>query len=60
MNEPIQKYFRLGTLQWMSYPNEEPLEALKKLRRMTFSTQLKPKAMARKTHRLPPCSHRAT
>ena len=31
MNEPIQKYFRLGTLQWMSYPNEEPLEALKKI-----------------------------
>lgn len=31
MNEPIQRYFQLGTLQWMSYPNEEPLAALRKI-----------------------------
>lgn len=29
MKEPIQKYFRLGILQWMSYPRREPMEALK-------------------------------
>lgn len=31
MNESIHKYFKVGTIQWMSYPVSEPLESLKKL-----------------------------
>lgn len=29
MREPIQTYFRLGILQWMSYPRAEEMQALK-------------------------------
>ncbi len=29
MKESIHKYFRVGTIQWMSYPNTAPLESLK-------------------------------
>lgn len=31
MNESIHRYFKVGTLLWMSYPGAEPLPALKKL-----------------------------
>ena len=43
MNEPIQRYFRLGTLQWMSYPQEEPLDALKKIAADDFFTAIETK-----------------
>jgi sugar phosphate isomerase/epimerase len=29
MNESIHKYFQVGTIQWMSYPNRDPLESLR-------------------------------
>jgi len=29
MKEPIQKYFQVGTIQWMSYPVSDPMESLK-------------------------------
>ncbi len=29
MNESIHKYFQVGTIQWMSYPNRDPMESLK-------------------------------
>ena len=29
MKDPIQKYFQVGTIQWMSYPNRAPMESLK-------------------------------
>jgi len=29
MRESIHKYFRVGTIQWMSYPKTEPMESLK-------------------------------
>lgn len=29
MNESIHKYFKVGTIQWMSYPNRDPIESLK-------------------------------
>ena len=29
MKESIHKYFKLGTIQWMSYPNRDPMESLK-------------------------------
>lgn len=29
MNESIHKFFKIGTLLWMSYPGQAPLEALK-------------------------------
>lgn len=29
MKDPIQKYFQVGTIQWMSYPVSDPMESLK-------------------------------
>ena len=26
MKDPIQKFFRVGTIQWMSYPLSDPME----------------------------------
>lgn len=31
MRESIHKYFRVGTIQWMSYPWLDPMESLKKI-----------------------------
>ena len=31
MRESIHKYFRLGTIQWMSYPRMDPMESLKRI-----------------------------
>lgn len=31
MKEPISRYFLVGTLQWMSYPQLEPVQALHKI-----------------------------
>lgn len=31
MNESIHKYFKVGTIHWMSYPFSRPLDSLKKL-----------------------------
>ena len=28
MNDSIHKYFKVGTIQWMSYPNRAPMESL--------------------------------
>lgn len=33
MRESIHKYFRVGTIQWMSYPNRDPMESLKAIAR---------------------------
>ena len=29
MEDPIHKYFQVGTIQWMSYPQRDPMESLK-------------------------------
>ena len=29
MKEPIQKYFQVGVIQWMSYPHRDPIESLR-------------------------------
>lgn len=31
MNEPIHKYFQIGTIQWMSHPNYEVLESIRRI-----------------------------
>ena len=31
MRESIHKYFRVGTIQWMSYPQRDPMESLKEI-----------------------------
>ena len=31
MNESIHKYFKVGIIQWMSYPKSDPLDSLKKI-----------------------------
>ncbi len=36
MRESIHKYFRIGTIQWMSYPWLDPMESLKKICRDDF------------------------
>ncbi len=36
MKESIHKYFRVGTLQWMSFPETSPRESLLKICRDDF------------------------
>ena len=36
MKEPIQKYFQVGTILWMSYPLSDPIDALKAICRDDF------------------------
>jgi len=36
MKEPIQKYFQVGTILWMSYPRRDPIDALKAICRDDF------------------------
>lgn len=33
MNESIHKYFQVGTIQWMSYPESDPLDSLRAIAR---------------------------
>lgn len=41
MRESIHKYFKVGTIQFMSYPNQNVLESIKKLLVMTTLMLLK-------------------
>lgn len=36
MKEPIQKYFQVGTIQWMSFPRRDPAESLLAIARDDF------------------------
>lgn len=36
MKESIHKYFQVGTIQWMSYPNSAPMDSLKAICRDDF------------------------
>ena len=36
MRDSIHKYFQVGTIQWMSYPNSAPLDSLKAICRDDF------------------------
>lgn len=36
MKDPIQKYFQVGTIQWMSFPFAEPMDSLKTILRDDF------------------------
>ena len=36
MKDPIQKYFKVGTLQWMSFPKRDPMESLLAIARDDF------------------------
>lgn len=36
MTESIHKYFQVGTIQWMSYPNRDPMESLTAIARDDF------------------------
>ncbi len=36
MKESIHKYFQVGTIQWMSYPNRDPMESLKAIAKDDF------------------------
>ena len=36
MNESIHKYFQVGTIQWMSYPDRDPMESLRAICRDDF------------------------
>lgn len=36
MMQSIHKYFQVGTIQWMSYPNRDPIESLKAIARDDF------------------------
>ncbi len=36
MKDSIHKYFQVGTIQWMSYPNRDPMDSLKAIARDDF------------------------
>ena len=37
MRESIHKYFKVGTIQWMSYPKRDAMESLKAICKDDFS-----------------------
>jgi len=43
MKESIHKFFRVGTIQWMSYPNSNPMDSLKTIAQDDFFTAIEVK-----------------
>ena len=48
MIESIHKYFQVGTIQWMSYPNRDPMESLKAIARDDFFDAIELKGFGEK------------
>ena len=48
MKESIHKYFQVGTIQWMSYPNRDPLESLKAIAKDDFFDAIELKGFGEK------------
>ncbi len=48
MNESIHKYFQVGTIQWMSFPNRDPMESLKAICRDDFFDAIELKGFGEK------------
>lgn len=48
MNESIHKYFQVGTIQWMSYPNRDPMESLRAICRDDFFDAIELKGFGEK------------
>lgn len=49
MTESIHKYFQVGTIQWMSYPNRDPMESLKAICKDDFFDAIELKGYGEKT-----------
>ena len=48
MTESIQKYFNVGTIQWMSYPKRDPMESLLAIARDDFFDAIELKGFGEK------------
>lgn len=48
MNESIHKYFQVGTIQWMSFPNRDPMESLRAICRDDFFDAIELKGFGEK------------
>lgn len=48
MKESIHKYFKVGTIQWMSYPNRDPMESLKAICRDDYFDAIELKGFGEK------------
>lgn len=48
MTESIHKYFQVGTIQWMSFPNRDPMESLKAICRDDFFDAIELKGFGEK------------
>lgn len=48
MKDSIHKYFQIGTVQWMSYPNRGPMESLKEIARDDFFDAVEVKGFGEK------------
>ena len=48
MKESIHKYFRVGTIQWMSYPIRDPMESLKAIARDDYFDAIEVKGYGEK------------
>lgn len=48
MKDSIQKYFKIGTIQWMSFPKRDPMESLKAICRDEFFDAIELKSFGEK------------
>ena len=48
MKDSIHKYFQVGTIQWMSYPNRDPMESLKAIAKDDFFDAIELKGFGEK------------
>ena len=46
MKESIHKYFQVGTIQWMSYPQRDPMESLKAICKDDFFDAIELKGLS--------------
>ena len=59
MRESIHKYFKVGTIQWMSYPKRDAMESLKAICKDDFFDAIELKAMVKRTPKPRRCWNRA-
>ncbi|MEE0419461.1 MAG: TIM barrel protein [Lachnospiraceae bacterium] len=48
MRDSIHKYFKVGTIQWMSYPNSDPMDSLKEICRDDYFDAIEVKGYGEK------------
>lgn len=60
MKEPIQKYFQVGTIQWMSFPVSDPMDSLREICRDDFFDAIEVKGYGDRNAEAKRCWTRST